>query len=154
MDMIDLFFRTDSQIVEMHDREISSRTKPGTFSAIFLPHTNDCAWLAIVATLIVFVHACGSYSRATTISFAELIRSYYLRVATNWGAQGCSQDFRKEGARLCAKRTKILDRKSHPLIKSCNLEYSRFFVPLNSSNAWDSRPDTARSKHSSKFVYR
>ena len=51
MDMIDLFFRTDSQIVEMYDREISSRTKPETFSAIFLPHTNDCAWLATVATL-------------------------------------------------------------------------------------------------------
>ena len=35
---------------QVYDREISSRTKPGTTSAMFLPQTNDHAWLTIAAT--------------------------------------------------------------------------------------------------------
>ena len=46
IDMIDSF---SGLIFEIYDREISSRTKPGTFSAMFLPQTNDDSWLAIVA---------------------------------------------------------------------------------------------------------
>ena len=48
--MIDLFFWTDFQLVEVYDQEINSRTKPGIFSAMFLPRTNNRVWLVIVAT--------------------------------------------------------------------------------------------------------
>ena len=50
IDTVDSFFRTDIRIFELYDREISSKTKPRTFSAMFLPRTNDRSWLAIVAT--------------------------------------------------------------------------------------------------------
>ena len=43
---------------------------------------------------------------------------YWVMSNTSGMYQGRSQDFRKEGARLRAKRAKILDRKPHPLIKS------------------------------------
>ena len=46
-----------------------------TFSAMFLPQTSNRSWLNCDrdhAHLIVFAHACGYYSRAATISFAEL----------------------------------------------------------------------------------
>ena len=35
IDMMESFFRTEFRIVETYDREVSSRTKPGTFSAMF-----------------------------------------------------------------------------------------------------------------------
>ena len=49
IDTIDSFFRTSFRIFEVYNREISSRIKPGMFSAMFLPQTNDHSWLAIVA---------------------------------------------------------------------------------------------------------
>ena len=63
----------------MYDREISSRTKPSTcvcFSAMFLPQSNDCSRLAIMATpnVIVFTYACGYYSRAATTRGAASIQ--------------------------------------------------------------------------------
>ena len=57
---------------------------------MFLPRTSNRLWLAIVAThacLIVFVHVCGYYSRAATVSFAELqVRLLYSSVATSQSA--------------------------------------------------------------------
>ena len=50
IDTVDSFFRTDLRIFELYDQEISSATKPRTFSAMFLPLPNDHSWLAIVAT--------------------------------------------------------------------------------------------------------
>ena len=37
IDIIDLFFWTDFRIIKIYDREISSRTKPGMFSANSIP---------------------------------------------------------------------------------------------------------------------
>ena len=48
IDTIDSFFMTDFRIFVIDDRKLSSRTKPRTFSAMFLPQTNDHSWLAIV----------------------------------------------------------------------------------------------------------
>ena len=50
-------------------QEISSKTKPRTFSAMFFPRINDCLGLAIIYSntqLIMLVHACGYYSREAT----------------------------------------------------------------------------------------
>ena len=64
----------------------------------------------------------------------------------NLVGQGHSQDFRKEGARLRAKRAKIFRPETTPTNKITR----SVLCPLNSPNIRDSRPDTARSRHSSK----
>ena len=48
IDTVDSF---SGPIFKIYNQEISSGTKPRTFSATFLPRTNDRSWLAIVATL-------------------------------------------------------------------------------------------------------
>ena len=68
---------------EIYDQEISNRTKPGMFSVMFLPRTDDCLWLAIMATpthLIVFAHVLLLFKDGY---------SFFCRapcVVTNWAA--------------------------------------------------------------------
>ena len=78
IDMVDTFFRI---IFKMYDQKISSRTKPRTSSAMFLPQTNYCSWLAIVAThtqLYSPMHAA-----TTCICYCFFCRA--ACAATNWG---------------------------------------------------------------------
>ena len=47
IDTANSFFRTSFRIFKIYNREISSGTKPRTFSATFLPRTNNHSWLAM-----------------------------------------------------------------------------------------------------------
>ena len=75
-DRLVFFFRTNIRDTCTIWSINSSKPKPGTFSAMFLPRTT-CKWSFVAGDrghthLIVFMHVCSCYSRVTTISFAEI----------------------------------------------------------------------------------
>ena len=58
IDTANSFFRTSFRIFKIYNREISSGTKPRTFSATFLPRTNNHSWLAMGGCLVLPTAEC------------------------------------------------------------------------------------------------